>query len=175
MKIRSAIGLFIILFLTSCSMETKPLQSVEKVDLQRYMGKWYDIAHFPATFLSGCDNITAEYSLTDKNYVRVLNRCIKKRNGKEKTIRGKAFKVKDSNNAKLKVQFFWPFKSDYWILELDDDYQYAAIGGPSRSYAWILARKPDPNETIVSMLLDSLSEHGFEVKLMERTQHTMPE
>ncbi|MGC9342338.1 MAG: lipocalin family protein [Bacteroidales bacterium] len=155
-------------------METKTLKTVEKVDLEKYMGKWYDIAHFPAAFLNGCENITAEYSLTDKNFVRVYNRCVKTNTGKVKSIKGKAFKVKGSDNTKFKVQFFWPFRADYWILEIDPDYQYAAIGGPSRTYAWILSRTPDLDEEIINSLLELLKEKGFEVENMERTRHTEP-
>jgi apolipoprotein D and lipocalin family protein len=152
-------------------METKPLKTVDKVELEKYMGKWYDIAHFPAAFLTGCEDITAEYSLTDKNYVRVYNRCIKT-TGKVKSIKGKAYTIEGSNYSKFKVQFFWPFKADYWILELDPDYQYALVGGPSRSYAWILSRTPQLDEKIINRLMESLKEKGFEVEKMERTHHS---
>lgn len=172
MKVKLSFLLISGLLLISCSMETKTLKTVETMELEKYMGKWYDIAHFPATFLSGCENITAEYSLTEKNYVRVFNQCIKSKNGKVKSIKGKAFKVEDSNNTKFKVQFFWPFKADYWILELDPDYQYAVVGGPSRTYAWILARTPYLEEDIIIQLMDVLKDKGFEVELMERTKHS---
>jgi len=157
--------------LTMCSMETKPLRTAENVELDKYMGKWYDIAHFPATFLNGCENITAKYSMSDKNYVKVFNRCVKVKNGKVKTINGKAFIVDGSNNSKLRVQFFWPIRADYWIIYVDENYEYAAIGGPSRDYAWILARTPDPDEKMVSALTDTLEKNGFDISKLERTVH----
>ena len=153
-------------------MTTKSLPTVENVDLEKYMGKWYDIAHFPATFLEGCENITAEYTITGKNYVKVFNRCVKGKTGKVSSIRGKAFIVKGSKNSKLKVQFFWPFRADYWIIELDENYQYAAIGGPKRTYAWVLARTPAPDEKMVKKMIDSLEKEGFDVNKLERTRHT---
>ncbi len=168
------LGLILTFALNFCSMETKPLQTVDEVNLERYMGKWYDIAHFPAAFLNGCKNITADYSLTEKNYVKVLNRCIKEKNNKEKSINGKAFIVKGSNNTKLKVQFFWPFRADYWILDIDEDYQYAAIGGPSRQYAWILSRTPDPEEKKIQELMKLLENKGFDTENLERTKHDIP-
>ncbi len=149
-----------------------PLETVEEVDLEKYAGKWYDIAHFPSTFLNGCTDITAEYRLTNKNYIEVFNRCIKSRNGSVKTISGKAFPVKGSNNSKLKVQFIWPFRADYWILDLKEDYQYACVGGPSRDYAWILSRTPNPDEEIISRMINNLESKGFDVSKFIRTEHT---
>ena len=168
---RLTIIMFLFMHLASCSKETKPLKTVEEVDLEKYMGKWYDIVHYPATFLNGCDNITAEYSLSKKNYVKVHNRCQRIKSDKEKSIDGKAFVVKGSNNSKLKVQFFWPFRADYWILELDEDYQYAVVGGPSRNYAWILARSPHPDEEVIQRLLKLLEKKGFDTSMMIRTHH----
>ena len=167
---RQILLLFLILGINSCKMSISPLETAAEINLEKYSGKWYDIAHFPASFLKGCDNITAEYSLTGKNYVGVFNRCIKNQS-KEKSIRGKAFIVKGSNNAKLKVQFFWPIRADYWILSLDENYQYAVIGGPSRSYAWILARTPDPDEAVIKSMMDFLKRNGFRTEQMERTVH----
>ncbi len=150
---------------------TTPLETVDQVDLEKYSGKWYDIAHFPSTFLNGCKNITAEYTATDKKYIEVFNRCEKIRNGSIKSISGKAFPVKGSNNAKLKVQFIWPFRAKYWILDIRGDYEYASIGGPNRDYAWILARKPHPDKEIVQEMIDNLERKGFDVSRFRWTEH----
>jgi apolipoprotein D and lipocalin family protein len=151
---------------------TTPLETVREVDLEKYQGKWYDIAHFPSTFLSGCENITATYNLTEKGYVEVHNRCVKQKTGKVKEITGKAFPVEGSNNSKLKVQFFWPFRADYWILDIVGDYEYVSVGGPTRDYAWILSRTPDPDEDVVSDMMKTLERKGFDVSRFIRTEHT---
>jgi len=111
--------------------------------LQKYAGKWYEIASFPQRFQKGCNCTTAEYTLSEHGYVIVENRCNKGSiNGKESYIKGKAFVENNSGNAKLKVQFFWPFKGKYWIIDLADDYSYAVVGHPNRKYLWILSRTP---------------------------------
>jgi len=91
---------------------TQSLQTVPYVDLKKYAGTWYEIASFPQRFQKDCIGTTAEYSLTDKGYVVVENRCNKGSiTGKQAYIKGKAFVVENSGNAKLLVQFFWPFKA----------------------------------------------------------------
>ncbi len=111
-----------------------PLDVVDYVDVQKYLGKWYEIARLPNSFQEGCFCTTAEYELIDEETIRVINRCREDGlNGDVDEASGKAFIVEGSNNAKLRVQFFWPFKGDYWILELDqDNYEYAMVGTPSR-------------------------------------------
>lgn len=163
---------FLPLFLfTSCSGQITDPSTVEKVDLGKYAGKWYDIAHLPARFLKNCECITAEYEIGNKNTVKVINNCRKTDSGKNSSITGKVFIVKNSHNAKLKVQFFWPFKGDYWIFELDEDYQYAAVGSPSGKYLWILSRTPSLSEDIYLDLLEKLKNRGFEVDRLEMVNH----
>lgn len=123
--------LLIVFLIVNYTMQSQTLQTVAEVDLRRYAGKWYEIASFPQRFQKGCHCTTAEYTLSDKGYVIVENRCNKDSiNGKESYIKGKAFVVKNTGNAKLKVQFFWPFKGDYWIIALADDYSYAVVSAP---------------------------------------------
>ncbi len=171
MKLR-LLSIIIIASLVSCKMKsTTPFETVDQIDLEKYAGKWYDIAHFPSTFLNGCKNITAEYTLRDKKYMEVFNRCEKIRNGHIKSIKGKAFPVKGSDNSKLKIQFIWPFRADYWILEIEGDYQYACVGGPNRNYAWILSRTPNPDKDIVQRMMDNLERKGFDVSRFRWTVH----
>lgn len=144
--------------------EDKPLATVPSVDLQRYMGLWYEIASFPQRFQKGCHCTTAEYSMTDKGYVRVVNTCRKdSAEGKVKAANGKAFVVEGSGNAKLKVQFFWPFRGDYWIIDLAADYSHAVVGDPSRKYLWILARTPKMDETLYREIVSRIAAKGFDV------------
>jgi apolipoprotein D and lipocalin family protein len=163
---------FLPLFLfASCSGQISDPSTVEKVDLEKYAGKWYDIAHIPARFLKNCECVTAEYEIGQKNTVKVINNCRKSDSGKNSSITGKAFIVKNSNNAKLKVQFFWPFRGDYWIFELDEDYQYAAVGSPSGNYLWILSRTPVLSKEVYSDLLEKLKKKGFDVERLVMVNH----
>ena len=147
-----------------------PLQTVKQVDLNRYLGKWFEIASFPQFFQKGCNCTTAEYSLSDKGFVIVENKCNKDSiYGKESYIKGKAFVVKNSGNAKLKVQFFWPFKAKYWIIDLADNYSYAVVGHPNRKYLWILSRTPHMDDIIYQQIIKRLKEKGFDIAKLQKT------
>ena len=98
----------------------------------------------------------------------MLNRC--KRNGKESYIKGKAFVDENSGNAKLKVQFFWPFKGKYWIIDLAYDYSYAVVSHPNRKYLWILSRKPELDDEIYNSILTRLKEKGFDLSDLQITK-----
>jgi apolipoprotein D and lipocalin family protein len=151
----------------------KPLATVPSVDLGRYMGRWFEIASFPQSFQKGCHCSAAEYSMTDKGYVRVVNTCRQDSvEGKVKTANGKAFVVDGSGNAKLRVQFFWPFRGDYWIIDLALDYTYAVVGDPSRKYLWILCRTPRMDEALYREILDRTAAKGFDISKLVRTDQT---
>jgi apolipoprotein D and lipocalin family protein len=157
------------LTLTSFAM-SQTLQTVPSVDLNRYAGKWYEIASIPQFFQKGCTGTTAEYTLTDKGYVIVENRCNKDSiHGKQTYIKGKAFVVENSGNAKLKVQFFWPFKGKYWIIDLADDYSYAVVGNPNRKYLWILSRTPVMNDITYQHIISGIKEKGFDISKIKLT------
>lgn len=163
-------GVIVVMF--GCSSSNyAPLDVVDKVDIQRYIGKWYEIANFPNSFQKGCNCTTAEYRIIDSETIRVINTCRKDSiNGEIDQATGKAFVVEGSNNAKLRVQFFWPFRGDYWIIELDkENYQYAVIGTPSRKYLWILSRTSKMDEATYCMLIDKCSEKGFDISKLVTT------
>ena len=148
----------------------KPLQAVASVDLQRYLGTWYEIATIPARFQKNCVGVTATYTLRPDGKIGVLNRCRKHTlDGKEKSIEGKAWVVDTNTNAKLKVRFFWPFSGDYWIIELDPDYQYAVVGHPGRNYLWILCRRPQMDESLYASLLERITAQGYDAKRLVKT------
>ena len=145
------------------------LRTVEFVDLERYMGKWYEIAKFPQRFEDGLVGITATYSPLPKGKVRVLNSgYVGDFNGKLKTAKGKAWVVDRKTNAKLRVSFFWPFAGDYWIIELGKDYEYAVIGESTRQYLWILSRTPRMDEGLYEGILERLKENEFDISMIER-------
>lgn len=149
-----------------------PLETVKAVDLQRYLGRWYEIASLPQWFQRNCFGTTAEYSLQD-NHIRVVNRCFKNSlRGPESVARGKAWAV-DASNAKLKVQFFWPFRGDYWIIELGDNYEYAVVGNPDRKYLWILSRTPQMDQSLYDELLEKIkNKHSYSnLDKLQKTIH----
>ena len=163
------VSIFLLMITTVTMSQT--LQTVPFVNLEKYAGKWYEIAAIPQWFQKGCNCTTATYTVTDKGYVMVENRCNKDSiNGKESYAKGKAFVVENSNNAKLKVQFFWPFKGKYWIIDLGDDYSYAVVGHPNRKYLWILSRTPKMDETLYKEILFRIKEKGFDVSKIKFTK-----
>jgi apolipoprotein D and lipocalin family protein len=157
--------------LISFTLTSQSLKTVESLDLMKYSGLWYEISSFPQKFQRGCCGTTAKYTLSEKGYVIVENTCFKDSlTGKVKRIKGKAFVEKNSNNSKLKVQFFWPFKGKYWIIECDSSYAYAAVGHPNRKYLWILSRSPKMDEVTYEKILSRLREKGFKTSELRKTQ-----
>ena len=144
---------------------------MKEVDLDRYLGRWYEVASFPQCFQQGCVATTANYTLRDDGRIRVENEC---RDGsfdaELRRVEGVAW-VTDPNGsqAKLKVQFFWPFSGDYWIIELDPEYRYAVVGHPSRDYLWILARTRTLNSVVYEALRARIEAQGYDLGRLNRT------
>jgi apolipoprotein D and lipocalin family protein len=158
-------------WIVSSAISAQPLKTVANVDLARFAGKWYEIASYPNSFQRGCHCTTAEYTLTDKKYMKVLNTCRRDSvNGKISNITGRAYVRKNSGNAKLRVQFFWPFRAHYWIIELANDYSYAVIGQPNRKYLWILSRKPQMDEEVYKNIVYGLKDKGYNYGGLVTTQ-----
>ncbi len=142
---------------------------VMQVDLNRYAGLWYEIASFPASFQKDCQCTTAEYKTTDKGFIRVINRCRRGDAGaKQSEIHGKAFIVPASGNTKLQVQFFWPFRGDYHIIRLDQDYQWAVVASGNK-YLWILCRNPQMDSALYDRIVAELSVDGYEMGRLQKT------
>ena len=141
--------------------EYNTLEVVPHVELNRYLGKWYEIARLPARFQEGCTDVTATYALSEDGSISVLNEC--RKNGKVKQAKGRAKVVDKNSGAKLKVTFFWPFFGDYWIIDLGKDYDYAVVGTPNRKYLWILSRTPQMDDKLFSQLIESVKSKGFDV------------
>ena len=140
--------------------------------MERYVGIWYEIARFPHRFQEGCHATTATYTMKPDGEIEVINRCRKDSvQGPEKKATGRARVVDPHSNAKLEVTFFWPFWGDYWIIDLDEKYEYAVVGHPSRDYLWILARKPALPEPTYDAILSRLVQHNYETARLLRTVH----
>jgi apolipoprotein D and lipocalin family protein len=155
---------------TTARLHLPTLQTVPHVDLERYLGTWYDIASFPQRFQKGCTATTATYTLRPDGELEVLNRCRKgSLHGKEDSARGRARVVDPGTNAKLEVSFFRPFWGDYWIIDLGSNYEYAVVGHPSRDYLWILSRTPTMDAAVYEGILARLRAQGYAVERLQRT------
>lgn len=159
----------VVLGLTALALQarSKPLETVKYVELKKYLGTWFEIAAFPQSFEKGCSCTSATYGLSADGTVIVKNRCIK--GNKLKVSEGKAF-VTDHSNAKLDVQFFWPFKGKYWIIDLAKDYSYAVVGHPNRKYLWILSRRPTLDDQTYNHLVVRAADKGFDVRQLVKTE-----
>ena len=149
---------------------SSPLSTVSHVDLNRYMGVWYEIARYPNSFQKGCVGSKATYTLLDDGKVSVLNECYDGSfSGKPRSAKGKAWVVDKETNAKLKVSFFWFFSGDYWIIDLGRDYEYAVIGHPKRKYLWILSRTKEMDEGVYEGILSLLHDKQYDTSKLIKT------
>lgn len=164
---RIALALLASLAMPACA--EAPVSSVPVLDLVRYAGKWYEIASFPMFFQRQCiGDTTAEYGLTPEGDVSVTNRC-RTESGFDQA-KGSATVVAGSGNARLKVSFFWPFRSDYWVLGLDPDYRWAVVGNPNRKYLWVLSRTPQLPKDLLDDALKAAATQGFDLTQLRYTR-----
>jgi apolipoprotein D and lipocalin family protein len=161
------------LSLPSAHAEPAPLPTVATVDLTRYAGAWYEIALLPNRFQKQCVADTQARYRLDGERVEVINRC-RQSDGSVDSVKGHAKVVEGSNNAKLRVTFFWPFYGDYWVLALDADYRQVLVGAPSRKYAWVLSRTPQMDDAALQTLLDRAAQLGFDKTAFKRTPQKQP-
>lgn len=158
--------IFLLFFTIACSstVENAP-PVVDRVDLQKYLGRWYQLAYFPNSFQDeDCRLVTADYSQKpEDDEIKVINTCWANKEGTEVQDRaeGKAWVVDKKTNAKLKVQFFWPFSGDYHIIMLANDYSYAVVSNPSKEYLWILTREPQMQQQQFKPIETRLRKFGF--------------
>jgi lipocalin len=143
--------------------------TVKSLDLNRYLGTWYEIARFPHSFEKNLVGVTATYSLREDGKIKVLNQGYKNTlDGELSKAEGKA-KIPDPlKPANLKVSFFWIFYAEYNVLELDENYQYAMIGSSSAKYFWILSRTPQMDDTTYEMLLEKARKRGYDLSKLEK-------
>lgn len=154
-----------------CQSPPSTLTAVERVDLDRYLGLWYEIASFPQTFQRGCVATQAHYSRREDGRIRVENQCRDESlDGELRSAEGVAWTADDdASHAKLRVQFFWPFWGHYWIIELDSDYHWAVIGHPERKYLWILSRTPTMDESVYEKVLRRIRAKDYDLTPLQRT------
>jgi apolipoprotein D and lipocalin family protein len=144
-------------------------EPAKPVDLEQYLGHWFEIARYEQIFQKGCEAVTADYSLRDDGTITVINRC-RKPDGAIDQVRGRAKVVDRKTRAKLKVSFFGPFYGNYWVLDHADDYSWSIVGEPSGRYLWILARAATPPEPAVHRLIDRAKSLGYDTSMLRRTR-----
>jgi apolipoprotein D and lipocalin family protein len=145
---------------------------VSTVDLKKYAGTWYEIARLPNSFEKKLKCITATYTLRNDGKIDVLNKGYYiTEPAKVNTAKGIAWLPDKNSPAKLKVQFFWPFSGNYWIIDLDKDYKYVLVGDPSYKYMWILCREKKMAEETYRMLLKKATDNGFDIKPLIKVDH----
>ena len=155
---------------TTQRLDLPPLSAVDSVDLDRYSGTWYEIASYPQRFQKGCTATTATYTVNPDGTVSVLNECNKNGlDGPKVSAEGRARVVDPAKPGQLEVSFFGPFWGDYWIIDLDSDYQYAVIGQPSRDYLWILSRTPMMTDGVYNGILRRLEALRYPLEPLEKT------
>ncbi len=160
------------LLLTGCVGLPEGVEPVDSFDLDRYMGRWYEIARLDHSFERGLSHVTADYSLRDDGSVRVVNRGYDKGNDRWKEAQGKARFVRRTDQGFLKVSFFGPFYASYIIFEIDQkNYNYALISGPDTSYLWILARQPHLADEVTQQLMATAREKGFDTDSLIFVEH----
>jgi apolipoprotein D and lipocalin family protein len=151
--------------------QAEPLAAVPRVDLQRYLGTWHEMARYENEFQGeGCVNVTAEYALRDDGDVSVVNTCRNAAGAITDQADGRAYVADKDSNAKLRVTFFWPFFGDYWIVALADDYSWVIVSEPSREYLWILTREPVSTGPLKAELTAKAAALGFDVSRLLYTQ-----
>jgi apolipoprotein D and lipocalin family protein len=162
----------LLLLLAGCVGIPANVEPVENFRLEKYLGKWYEIARLDHSFERGLSHVTAEYSLRDDGGVKVLNRGFSAKAGAWKEAEGKACFVERSDRGYLKVSFFGPFYGSYIVFELDHaGYQYSLVCGPDKSYLWILARRPTLADDIKGALIRKAAEAGFDTSKLIFVDH----
>lgn len=176
-SVLAATTLAIISLSFTTQAETVPPQAVDQVDIQKYAGKWYEIAHLPMYFQRKCvSNISAQYTVNADQTMGVLNSC-RIENGEMISSEGVAY-PQNQGNSKLKVSFLppglrWiPFtRGHYWVLRVDPEYKVALVGGPSNKYLWILSREPQLDEATYQSYLETAKHYGYDVTKLIKLSH----
>jgi len=165
--------LFVFIFLLAgCVSVPENIKPVDNFNFERYLGKWYEIARLDHSFERGLTSVSAEYSLRSDGGLRVINRGYSKKENKWKDIEGKGYFVNRKDEGFLKVSFFGPFYGSYVVFDLDrENYLYALVCGPNKSYFWLLARSPRLADDLKKRLVDKTTSLGFDTKKLIYVQH----
>ncbi|CAM4129596.1 lipocalin family protein [Pseudoalteromonas byunsanensis] len=162
----------LLFLLTACTGLPQGIKPVNNFELQKYQGKWYEIARLDHSFERGLNNISANYSINDDGTVKVINRGYDKQQRSWQLAEGKAKFVGDETTGHLKVSFFGPFYGSYVIFKLDkEQYQYAYITSYNKDYLWLLSRTPTLDKAIIADFVHTAQQYGFDVEQLIYVQH----
>jgi len=169
--IKTLLFSLIVLLLSACVGAPEGLEPIKGFELDRYLGRWYEIARLDHSFERGLEQVTATYSLRQDGGVKVINRGFNVAENEWNEAEGKAYFVGPADVGQLKVSFFGPFYGGYNILELDkEQYRYALVAGPDRDYLWILAREPMLDEAVLNRLIETAKQMGFATEELIRVK-----
>ena len=157
--------------LSGCLAVPDGIEPVDNFELNRYLGKWYEIARLDHSFERGLEAVSAEYSLRDDGGIRVINSGYNTDTQANQEAEGRAYFVDQPNLGYLKVSFFGPFFGSYVIFELDENYQYAFIAGNTTNYLWLLARTPEVPQELVNQFISRATQLGFETSQLILVDH----
>jgi apolipoprotein D and lipocalin family protein len=150
------------ILLSACLGVPEDITPVQKFDLNKYLGKWYEIARLDHSFERGLQNVTAEYSIRNDGGIKVINSGFSIKENEWKSAEGKAYFVNNEDEGYLKVSFFGPFYGSYVIFELDEDYQYAFVTGADKTYLWLLSRTPNIDNKLKDHFIEKVSMLGYD-------------
>lgn len=170
MQLKLAIFSFlIVLCVTSCTQRSINKETVSKLDLQRYMGKWFEIARFDHRFEHNLVGATVEYALLPNGDIKVINSGYwGDFNGTFKQAKGIAKIIDPEHPGKMKITFFLKFYAEYNIMEVDPkNYSYALIGSNTCDYLWLLSRTPYLSEEIIHHLLSKAQQRGYDISMLK--------
>ena len=178
---KKILATFLLAISSFSAFAQEPLVPIAKLDVARYMGSWYEIAKYPNFFQRKCaSNTVAQYSPQADGTVSVFNKCVQE-DGKPIDALGQARQIGDATSPKLEVRFapawlsFLPFVwGNYWVIDIDADYQLVAVSEPKREYLWILSRTPEVSAKAYGELLARLEKTGFDLKKIEKSKQTKP-
>lgn len=175
-RMRALLCLIPVLLTSACILPpvnregSVPIGPVAQVEIERYAGRWFEIARFENSFERDCEGVTAEYTPRPDGRITVRNTCREGAvSGPVEVAEGVARVVDPATNAKLKVRFGGPFEGDYWVLDRGADYQWALVGEPSGRFLWILSRTPTLPDALRADLLQRLQTRGYNTEALRWT------
>lgn len=171
-KTSSIIVLLTLMLLSGCTGIPKGMQPVNNFDLEKYQGKWFEIARLDHSFERGLEQVTANYTILPDGSVEVINRGFSKENQQWKEATGQAKFVDSADQGYLKVSFFGPFYGSYIVFELDENYQYAFVSGPNLSYLWLLSRTKNVDLKLIEQFKQKAATYGFDIKKLMMVEQT---
>jgi len=175
MRVFLVLVVFVSLFLSGCVGLPEGVYPVDDFDLNKYLGKWYEIARLDHSFERGLDRVTAEYSLRDDGGVRLINRRLSIAENRWKEAEGKAYFVKARDEGYFKVSFFGPFYGSYVVFELDKEkYQYAFVTSYNKSYLWLLSRTMTVNKELIDRFIKRSKDLGYDTGNLIFVKHKIP-